>query len=68
MIKSLTLSQLNLLRRCRTGLRVWELGAELAAVLTQLQAFRELQLVTHDDDAGYELTPLGEDTLNRLDG
>jgi hypothetical protein len=67
MIQSLTKDQLILLRRCDGGLRVWETGAALAALMVEVAALRDLRLVCLDEARGYELTPRGEACLVRLD-
>lgn len=65
MIPSLTTTQLNLLRRCDGGLRVWESGAALDALRADLAILLRLALVAADEWRGYELTPTGEACLVR---
>lgn len=67
MIHSLTPRQLNLLRRCDGGLRVWETGADLRALMAEVELLRELELVWLDEPRGYELTATGDACLVRLD-
>lgn len=67
MIRTLTAPQLTILRRSRKGLRVWEEGVALAALITELTALKRWGLVEHDEAFGYRLTPLGESCLVRLD-
>lgn len=66
MIQSLTRNQLILLRRCDGGLRVWETGAALSALMAEVALLRELGLVAHDEARGYELTPAGEACIVRF--
>lgn len=63
---SLTASQLILLRRCDGGLRVFETGPALTALLADLAVLNELRLVVANDANGHELTPSGEICLTRL--
>jgi DNA-binding IclR family transcriptional regulator len=67
MIHSLTDFQLSLLRRSRTGLRVWEQGAALAALHDELRTLAALGLVEFDATSGYQLTPPGQSCLRRLE-
>lgn len=65
MTDSLTLAQLNLLRRCDGGLRVFESGAALTALQADLGVLVRLGLVAADDASGYGLTAQGERWLVR---
>jgi len=67
MIKSLTPAQMRILRRCSNGLRVWERGVPLDALLAELDVLCQLGLVMHDEATGFELTPMGAHCLARLD-
>ena len=67
MIRSLTSTQLKILRRCTGGLRVWEVGVELKMLLAELLALRQLDLVAFDETHGYGLTPQGEACLLKFD-
>ena len=67
MIHSLTEFQLSILRRARPGLRVWEAAAALVALLDELKTLTALGLVEQDEASGFQITPLGERTLIRLD-
>lgn len=67
MIDTLTSAQLNLLRRCDGGLRVFESGPALATLLVDVHALVRLMLVQLDEDRGYELTAAGEALLVRVD-
>lgn len=67
MIQSLTRPQLILLRRCDGGLRVWETGPALAALMAEVARLRDLGLVVLDEARGYQLTPQGEACLVRFD-
>lgn len=67
MIESLTAAQLTLLRRCHGGLRLFETGAPLKALLDDLAVLDRLELVVRDETRGYELTPQGERCLIRLE-
>ena len=60
MTKTLTLAQRNLLRRCDGGLRLWEIGAQRAALLVELNLLSQLRLVSLDEARGWELTSEGE--------
>ncbi len=66
MIQSLSKQQLNLLRRCDGGLRVWESGRALESLLVDLGVLCHLKLVLRDEVRGYELTAAGEALLARL--
>jgi hypothetical protein len=60
MTKTLTLAQRTLLRRCDGGLRLWEVGAERAALLVELNLLSHLRLVSLDESLGWDLTSDGE--------
>lgn len=53
-------TQAGVLRRCRGGLRVWEIGAERAALWAELADLCRLGLVRFDETSGYETTPAGD--------
>ena len=59
--------QLNVLRRCSKGLRVFEVGVDHAELIAQLGSLRGLKLVAHDEATGYATTPAGEAWLDRYD-
>ncbi len=63
MIKILTTTQHNLLRRCDGGLRLWEVGIEQQALLAELRVLSQLGLVTFDEARGFELSVDGESWL-----
>ena len=63
----LTREQLLVLRRCSGGLRVWEVGSDLQALLAELDILRRHKLVSFDERLGYEATPAGEAWLMRFD-
>jgi hypothetical protein len=65
---SLTPVQLLILRRCSGGLRVWEAGADLKPLLSELATLCRLELVSFDVGRGYETTSAGEAWLNKFDG
>jgi hypothetical protein len=67
MIRTLTAAQLGILRRSRSGLRVWEEGGALAALQAELRTLLDLGLVTYDEAFGYQIAPQGESCLRRLD-
>jgi hypothetical protein len=67
MIQSLTRNQLILLRRCDGGLRVWETGRALSALMAEVALFRDLGLVSLDEVRGHELTHRGEACLVRFE-
>ena len=67
MIRSLTAVQLSILRRSRSGLRVWEEAGALAALLAELRVLADLGLVEHDEAFGFRTTPQGDACLVRLD-
>ena len=67
MLHNLTPAQLNLLRRCDGGLRIWETGADHIKLMADLALLSQLQLVVADRNLGYELTPSGEAHLIRAE-
>ena len=67
MIQSLLRHQVDALRRCDGGLRVWETGEALSALLAEVALLCQLGLVERDETRGYELTPAGEACLLRFD-
>ena len=64
---SLTPAQLIVLRRCSGGLRAWEVGADLVALLAELDVLRQRKFVAFDEDRGFETTPSGEAWLREFD-
>jgi hypothetical protein len=67
MIQCLTSRQLILLRRSKAGLRVWETGSGLRALLDELRDLVALGLLTHDETHGYQILAQGELCLRRFD-